>query len=417
MPALASPAAPVPLSPLDPRELDHAARATLALAKDTAGAAARQKEENIALRASGVRGAAILGLRRLESAALPWAAEAAQMRAVAEVLARAGALQQEIDRAAERLRGLSNNSVFLTGLARAVAALGSALDWHCAREITRLCTPVAAPPLHRLGAMSYLSLDAIHESTLAAAPQWCDLAARFPEAHFLEAGEHTVVVAFGDLDSAASVTTFVAGTGSSEAAGWPAQLERGRTIAQATGGAAVVWLGYRAPGTLPQAIAATPAKAGEEALRRFQRDLAARNPAQRRVVLGYSYGSVVVGRAASTGLLADAVVLMGSPGVPVGHASEFRLHGSQPGSRGSVHALTATGDLIDLTATRHGGVHGVDPAAPGFGATVWPTRPGDHSSYWDDPLVLRALRAIANPEGPGAPSPDAARSGSTSQPP
>lgn len=180
------------------------------------------------------------------------------MKAVAEVLARTGALQQEIDRAAERLRGLSNNSVFLTGLARAVAALGSALDWHCAREITRPCTPVAAPPLHRLGAMSDLSLDAIHESTLAAAPQWRDLAARFPEAHFLEASEHTVAVAFGDLDSAASVTTFVAGTGSSEAAGWPAQLERGRTIAQATGGAAVVWLGYRAPGTLPQAVAVPP---------------------------------------------------------------------------------------------------------------------------------------------------------------
>lgn len=73
MPTLTSPTAPVPvpLSPLDPRELDHAARATLALAEGTAGAAARQKEENIALRASGVRGATLLGLRRLESAALP----------------------------------------------------------------------------------------------------------------------------------------------------------------------------------------------------------------------------------------------------------------------------------------------------------------------------------------------------------
>ncbi|KQB83273.1 alpha/beta hydrolase [Corynebacterium oculi] len=339
------------------------------------------------------------------------------MEQVAGVLARASALYKDVERVAERLLRLSDDSFLLAQLGRAVAALGAALDWHCAREITRLCTPVAAPPLHRLGAMSELSLDAIHEAVLLSAPQWRDLAQRYPEARFVEAGEDTVAVVFGDLDSAHSVTTFVAGVGSSDASSWPTHLERGRSIAQATGGAAVTWLGYQAPSALPHAIATAPAHAGARELQRFQRDLAARNPTQRRVVLGYSYGSVVVGRAATTGLLADAVVLMGSPGVPLSHASEFQLRGS---GHGSVHALTAKGDLIDLTATPRGGVHGVDPTSPRFGARVWPTHPGDHSSYWNEPLVFRALREIAAPDSPAGRAPTSARaerSESTSPPP
>lgn len=404
-------------SPLRSADLDQAAHTTLLFARQAQETAARERADNTALRHSGVRGAALLGIDHLDNTTLPWGTEAARMKQVAGVLAHAGRLHGDLERLAERLYRLSADSAFLTHLGRTVAALGSALDWHCAREITRLCTPLAVPSLSRLGTMPDLSLDAIHEAVLLAAPQWHDLAQRYPEARFLEAGEETIAVVFGDLDSAESVTTFVAGVGSSDTATWPTQLERGRSIAQATGGAAVTWLGYRAPSALPQAIATAPAHAGAQELQRFQRDLAARNPAQRRVVLGYSYGSVVVGQAATTGLLADAVVLMGSPGVPLNHASEFRLHGSGPGS---VHSLTAAGDPIDLAATPRGGIHGVDPTSPRFGARIWPTQPGNHSSYWDDPLVLRALREIAatHPERSEASSPSpGARSGSTSPPP
>ncbi|MBC3185786.1 hypothetical protein H7347_04225 [Corynebacterium sp. zg-331] len=403
------------ISPLHSSELRRAAQATAGLARHAHAAAEQEQADNVALRESGIDGAALLGVERLEAATAPWHAEAARMDKVAAILRRAGTIHEELEHMVERLRGLGNNSFLLTQLGRSVAALGSALDWHCAREITRLCTPLAAPPLHRLGAMVDLPLDAIHEATLLAAPQWQDLARQYPEARFLEAGPDTVAVAFGDLDSAASVTTFVAGVGSSDTASWPTQLDRGRRIAEATGGAAIAWLGYRAPEGLPEAIATSPARAGAQALQRFQRDLAARNPGQRRVVLGYSYGSVVVGHAAATGLLADATVLMGSPGVPLRHATEFRLRGSGPGS---VHALTATGDLIELAATGHGGIHGVDPTAPAFGARVWPTQPGDHSSYWDDPLVLRALRDIAaGEEGQRPSAAPAGHPGSTSPPP
>ncbi|WPF65948.1 MULTISPECIES: alpha/beta hydrolase [unclassified Corynebacterium] len=407
-------------SPLRSADLDHAAQSTLLLAQHAREAATQEKAENTALRHSGIRGAALRGIDLLDTATAPWEAEAARMEQVAGVLSRTSALHKDIERIAERLRALSEDSLFLTGLGRAVAALGSALDWHCAREVTRLCTPVAAPPLHRLGAMPELSLDAIHEATLLAEPQWRNLAQRYPEARFVEASKDTIAVVFGDLDSAESVTTFVAGVGSSDPHSWPAQLERGRSIAHATGGAAITWLGYQAPATLPQAIATDPARAGAQELQRFQRDLTARNPRQRRVVLGYSYGSVVVGQAATTGLLADAVVLMGSPGVPLDHASKFHLRGSGPGS---VHALTSTGDLIDLTATGRGGVHGVDPTATRFGAKVWPTGPGDHSSYWDDPLVFQALREISAPPDTALPdvrpatADPAARSASTSPPP
>ncbi|KQB86108.1 alpha/beta hydrolase [Corynebacterium lowii] len=401
------------LTPLNSADMDRTASHTSILARHTATASTQERSQNISLRGANPLGAPLLALDRLDDASSPWAIGAKQMQKVAHVLIRTSGLQKELEQATERLLSLSNHSLVLTGATQAISSLGAVLDWHCAREITRLCTPVAAPPLHRLGSMADLSLDAIHEATLLAAPQWRDLAEKYPEARFIEAGANTVAVAFGDLDSSASVTTFVAGTGSSDTSGWPTHLERGRTIAAATGGASVVWLGYSAPSTVPHAIATQPAQAGAQALQRFQRDLAARNPTQRRVVLGYSYGSVVVGQASSTGLLTDAVVLVGSPGAVLPRASQFRLHGNGPGS---VHALTAPGDPIDLTATNYGGIHGVDPTSPQFGATVWPVSPGDHSSYWNDPQVHRALREIANPDSPGVRR-DAEPSGSTSPPP
>src|SRR5699024_10281132 len=92
-----------------------------------------------------------------------------------------------------------------------------------------------------------------------------------------------------------SVTTFIEGVGSSEQSRWPTSIERSRPIAQATGGVTALWLGYQAPATLSRGIHAAPAESAGADLARFQRSLGQRFPSAKKVVTGYSYGSVVAG--------------------------------------------------------------------------------------------------------------------------
>ena len=159
--------------------------------------------------------------------------------------------------------------------------------------------------------------------------------------------------------------------------------------AHATGGVTALWLGYGAPANLSRAVHAAPAEAAGGELARFQRSLSQRFPAAKKVVTGYSYGSVVSGYAAREGLEADELVLVGSPGVGVSHASQL-------GFDGSVVAVTNDGDPISFTATMV--VPMGRPTAPTFGAQPFPTRPkGTHTSYWTDPVFLEGLRTIATP--------------------
>ena len=181
----------------------------------------------------------------------------------------------------------------------------------------------------------------------------------------------------------------VEGVGSSDKSRWPTTSGRSRSIAHATGGITALWLGYGAPANLSRAVHAAPAEAAGGELARFQRSLSQRFPAAKKVVTGYSYGSVVSGYAAREGLEADELVLVGSPGVGVSHSSQL-------GFDGSVVAVTNDGDPISFTGGNYGGAHGVDPTAPTFGAQPFPTRPkGTHTSYWTDPVFLEGLRTIA----------------------
>jgi pimeloyl-ACP methyl ester carboxylesterase len=112
-------------------------------------------------------------------------------------------------------------------------------------------------------------------------------------------------------------------------------------------------------------------------------------------VVGHSYGSTVVGAAASTQPLeADDLVLLGSPGALVDDVEEL----GRP--RGHVFVGEAALDAVaDL------GVFGADPGDPGFGATriradpgpevSWRDRlsGGDHSHYFD--AGSESLRNVA----------------------
>lgn len=107
-------------------------------------------------------------------------------------------------------------------------------------------------------------------------------------------------------------------------------------------------------------------------------------------VIGHSYGSSVVGGAASGGndLAADNIIAVGSPGMLVDHAGDLNL-----GAGSQVYSMTARNDIISLATDA---TLGADPYGPAYGATRLWTDPGPswdptgiigdvaaHSSYWD----------------------------------
>ena len=339
---------------------------------------------------TGFSGAAAeAAVNRLHTLARPLGRPPEEMLRVAQVLTLTASLQEHLDDAARRAVILADHvagsSSLVTLLLRDLRTLGDLLDATCARQIDLLCTPVTPDPPTRLADSPDLGLDAVHGRNMLT--HGLDLP---PDVQVLEVGEGRLVTAVGDLTSADAVTTIVAGVGSSDPEALPGHLERARTVARVTGGAAVLWLGYQAPPALPQALARAPAQAAGAELQRFQHELTRRFPEQRRVVVGYSYGSVVAGTAASArgGLYADHLVFLGSPGAGVDTAAQLTLLGDDP----QVHAMTHPSDPISLV----GGVHGTDPTSPEFGARVWPgDREGGHSSYWEDPVLLGLLQRLA----------------------
>lgn len=309
---------------------------------------------------------------------------------VATILREAAALQSLLDDFRDRvihaaaLLGDANPGIALTLLG--INAAAAELDKACAAAIVSVCGPDQGIYGRRLGDSPYASLDEIHASLEPQAPPEVQQLLRDnPDLRLLELPDGGLVAAIGDPDTADVVTTFVAGVHSSDPAGWPAQVHHTRMLAEAAippgaTGAGIVWLGYRAPSSVSTAVAQTPAREAGANLATFQRSLAQRNPDAHRVVVGYSYGTVVAGHAAAEqALWADDLVFVASPGVGASHASDLHLVGVDP----QVHAVTADGDPIDLAVTGAGGVHGIDPTSREFGARVWryPGH-GDHGEYF-----------------------------------
>lgn len=129
--------------------------------------------------------------------------------------------------------------------------------------------------------------------------------------------------------------------------------------------AVVAWLGYDPPeGIGLAAIRSERAVAGGEALARFVAGLAAVRPSARVVLIGHSYGTLVMAHAADQ--LPDTVtdlVLLGSPGIDALTARGLKRHGR-------LWVGSASGDwtrwVPDLRLLGLG--HGANPARPWFGA-------------------------------------------------
>lgn len=394
------------------QELGQAMRAGGAMLAATAAGIDARRAERLrgieAIASSGARGGAVtVALGNLGAYADQLAQPSETLRAVAQTLSQYGLLRQRVDNLLRLVRQFHSKEA-LRGPVLILTAIGQAIDFMCAREIDALCTPALGDPPARLEDFEGMTTAAIHQlHMLTAAPEVVALMERNPDARILEASEGRLVAVVApprvEADSAltrpASVTTFVNGVGSSDPAGWNGTLERARTMAAATGGPVVAWMGYNAPPTLAHGVASGPAAAAGRELGRFQRSLTQRYPSARHVVVGYSYGSLVAGQAASRGgLRADELVLVGSPGVGVDNASELDVRG--PGGPGRVHAVTALDDPIALTTSTADGLHGADPAGLGFKAKPWPTRlRGDHGSYFTNPEFLSHLGDLARGRG------------------
>ncbi|MFC7273667.1 alpha/beta hydrolase [Paractinoplanes rhizophilus] len=234
--------------------------------------------------------------------------------------------------------------------------------------------------------------------------------------------EGRVVVALGDPDRAGHVVTHVPGM-TAELASFGGELSRAERVAlratelsPAASTSAVLWLDYDAPDFVDEAASARRAEAGAPALRRFQEGLRATADATpgappggspaRLTVVGHSYGSLVVGKAAAgSGLAADNVVFVGSPGVGVDSVRDLAT------PPGRVWSTTSSSDIIqyatpgpaalarDLAISRLVPVlgpaiafgsperdlwFGHNPSDPSFGARTFASAPGaGHLGYWD----------------------------------
>jgi hypothetical protein len=159
--------------------------------------------------------------------------------------------------------------------------------------------------------------------------------------------------------------------------------------------ATLAWIGYRAPQGFVEAVSPSYARRGAPALARDLAGLSAARAATgngeaRTTVLAHSYGSVVLDEAADRPgrLAADAVVLLGSPGME--RDGDLR------------HEVPETYDALGgHDAIGVSGWFGERPSAPAYGATPLPTGPDQgHSEYYDPRYpTLAALGAVvAGPE-------------------
>lgn len=239
------------------------------------------------------------------------------------------------------------------------------------------------------------------------------------------AEEGRAVVALGDPDRADNVLTHVPGM-TADLASYGGELARAERVAVRAGelhpGAAtsaVMWLDYDAPDFVDEGAGRDRAEAAVTGLRRFQEGLRATHDgeAAHLTVLGHSYGSLVVGTAATdAGLVADDVVFVGSPGVGVDSAADLHM------PPGRVWSSTALTDVIHWTAVAPDGLvkdlalahaipvagplaafgrpedelwHGRNPSEPAFGARTFPSQPdAGHTGYWDPGRP--ALEALTN---------------------
>ncbi|MFH9089067.1 alpha/beta hydrolase [Streptomyces sp. NPDC017673] len=213
-----------------------------------------------------------------------------------------------------------------------------------------------------------------------------------PEAYLLgfsTEGDGRAIIANGNPDTADHQAVYVPGT-TSDLNGIGGNIDRmvnlwgeARNEADGKTVSTITWLGYDAPDdVVKDAPFEHYAYDGAPAFTRFLDGLEASHTGDtppHRTVIGHSYGTTLIGAAAEKGTLnADDVVLAGSPGVKVSHATELDV------PKGHVWNEEADGDAVpDIGRWGHGGDWFVIPSDPEFGAHQMTTDTQGHSGYWN----------------------------------
>jgi hypothetical protein len=220
-------------------------------------------------------------------------------------------------------------------------------------------------------------------------------------------GDGEAVVSTAAVESSSHVAIVVPGM-ENELDNFAAFTADAQRLAAAArpGTAVIAWLGYDAP-HVRQVFTDARAKAGAATLQRFVAGLrATASRLQQVTVLGHSYGSLVAGLAAKSGLAADDLVLLASPGVEANRASELHL---PPGHVWAAEAPTdpirliflpsVIGRLFGLTVWP---VFGPDPSAASFRAHHFPDGGAyGHSGYFSaGSQSLASLAAIVSGRPP-----------------
>lgn len=323
---------------------------------------------------------------------------------------------------AERLERIATAAVnatpagpVLSHALRAIQLIGKSIDAACALSIEAACfgsqhlphrfgdfMPSALGGLHPDGAID-LSIDDIHTIQACRAPD--PLLAQtvdHPDLRLLEVTDkHWAGMVGPPPEETDNLVVFVPGVGSDGNDSIGGQIDRARTQAAAMGGTGLIY-GYDAPDRLLSGTSSGAAHTAGPQLREFLADVDQRYPNHHVTVVGYSYGSVVVGNAASgeTPMRADDVLFVGSPGTGLASTEEMNLRGDNP----QVHAARRALDPVSGMAYSNGGLFGVNPAAPTFGAQPWPgDGMRDHSGFFDDEAYLDGFAELARRRGLAGP--------------
>ena len=323
---------------------------------------------------------------------------------------------------AERLERIATAAVnatpagpVLSHALRAIQLIGKSIDAACALSIEAACFGSQHLP-HRFGDFMPsalggpqpdgaidLSIDDIHTVQACRAPD--PLLAQtvdHPDLRLLEVTDkHWAGMVGPPPEDTDNLVVFVPGVGSDGNDSIGGQIDRARTQAAAMGGTGLIY-GYDAPDRLLSGTSSGAAHTAGPQLREFLADVDQRYPNHHVTVVGYSYGSVVVGNAASGGtpMRADDVLFVGSPGTGLASTDEMNLRGDNP----QVHAARRALDPVSGMAYSNGGLFGVNPAAPTFGAHPWPGEGmRDHSGFFDDEAYLDGFAELARRRGLAGP--------------
>ncbi|SCL36940.1 PPE family protein [Micromonospora pallida] len=233
-------------------------------------------------------------------------------------------------------------------------------------------------------------------------------------------GDGKAAVAIGNPDTAAHTAVLVPGVGTelddirgligraNDLQDAAIQLDRAESVA------VVAWLGYDTPSAdidIVTALFGDKSEAGAHALDGFVDGLRASHDGTPSHVtaVGHSYGSTVLGEAASTGdgLAVDDMIAVGSPGMRVDNVSEFNVDPRHVWAGAAAddtlvarpEEIAKWLDAVPIVGPFLGdgvvGIHGPGPHTPEFGANVLHVDTSGHSGYWtEDSQVLRSQAAV-----------------------